>query len=819
MQEQDYVPMPQNDLAQIEQVAREYSSVPAKGLAHGVQKDAIQNAFGARAKIREVEACKDWAVTFELKQINGKESLVFYDEGTVGLIGEILTPDEIQDRMAVGELGPDERLGRFLARFATGQNVGPGIFGRGKLVFQAASENTSILIDSIREDDGLYIALDRHIRRGQLVQPRKPYTGDAAKDFVSQRTGGVLAPLANPGTRVTIFDLKPEVTEAFRHSFSSQEYLYKASFAYMIEETWWEIIHQFGAKIFLRNGDGEQICVEVHNPLLAILDSKDGEDGIRVHTKPNVPINVGGSQYRMKDIKLVVMPSALEEELRDIWVQRKRMKIGSIIRGLDPHARIAKRLCGYVILEPSLEDLVENAEGLTHYGFDLRANGIRQIRECVRGELREFERKLGLVSTGDDEESTRRLLDSVKDINELATELGLVTQQSIGVKQTDVDILLKEIVLSEKDTLRVEIGDEVGPVVYKVLNRLTTPIIGTFRVNATQRGREATELYRNDCNLEAEESREIKIAPFTVSRARFESGKPLKLEAVYVKSNTTDILAKCSKILYVGIEPPETPQAPVKLSVSCKFPRRDSRRVEASEVIRQMRIRATNNTAHKLAVDLVSTVRHMANTKVGRITIPLFSLWNDQELVLGPQQDYEVFIDDLTISPEKFGRVLETRADVAERTCDIFTVVRLAQGSPEINKPRKWKLDTVSIKFYLEVDPPGHSIFQKLQTVDEPENGKQSWHEGDTESGYTFILNSGHVAFRFVLGRDDPPVVKHYQQERMLRQAYLIAFKNNVFRGPAEPYADDLTDEGLPPNEIAEIFDTIIGTALNKMGG
>jgi len=53
----------------------------------------------------------------------------------------------------------------------------------------------------------------------------------------------------------------------------------------------------------------------------------------------------------------------------------------------------------------------------------------------------------------------------------------------------------------------------------------------------------------------------------------------------------------------------------------------------------------------------------------------------------------------------------------------------------------------------------------------------------------------------------------------MLRQAYLIAFKNNVFRGPAEPYADDLTDEGLTPNEVAEIFDTIIGTALNKMGG
>ncbi len=51
-----YVQMPQNDMAQIEQIVREYDSDPAKGLVHGVQKDAIQNGFGARLLEKEKDA-------------------------------------------------------------------------------------------------------------------------------------------------------------------------------------------------------------------------------------------------------------------------------------------------------------------------------------------------------------------------------------------------------------------------------------------------------------------------------------------------------------------------------------------------------------------------------------------------------------------------------------------------------------------------------------------------------------------------------------------------------------------------------------------
>jgi len=811
----EYVQMPQDDMAQIDQVGREYSSDPAKGLAHGVQKDAIQNGFGARAEVREVEACRTWSMTFELKQIAGRDALVFWDEGTLGLTGDILDPDQIRQRFSVGTLGPDERLGRFLARFVSGGNVGAGSFGRGKLVFHAASTTTNILVDSLRATDNIYIALDRKVEGGTLLQPKLPFVDTAARDFIADKTQGALTPLTAPGTRIVILDVRPEIVEAFQRSFSETPSVYSASYAHMIEETWWEIIHRFDADIFLKHSD-RLIRVKLTDPIKTICEAEDNQEGVRVHTKINIPINAGGHPYRIKEVRLVVLPGNVDEEFRDIWVQRKRMKIGSILRNLDPHARIAKRLAGYVILEPSLEDLVEQYEGTTHYGFDLRGHGVRQIRETVRSELRDFERILGLAPATEDAESRRRLLDSMKELNELAAELGLVTQQNIGVDQPDIEILLQEMRLPQENTLRVEIGDQVGPITYGLENKTAQPWTGTFRLKGKQPGRDETELFTRNLTLSPEEGHTIMIQPFSITRDRFENGQSLRLEAIFVKADSTEVLGRCSKTIYIGINPPTVDKPPVSLSLSCKFPHSDTRRVELTEIIRGIKLKVTNNSPFALTVDISASVRHLANPKTGRLTLALFDLLDRPDLPLSPQQDQVFYIDDVLISPERFCTVLQTLADVSERACDIFAAVKLSHASPELNKPKKWRLDKRSISFYLEVDPPGHSIFHDVVSVDEPTNGKQSWHEGTLEDGYRFVLNSGHSAYRFVKGRDDSAIVKRYEQEQMIRHAYLIAFENDVYRGPAEEYKEQFVNGDLSAKEIAEKFDYIIGNALNK---
>jgi len=604
--------------------------------------------------------------------------------------------------------------------------------------------------------------------------------------------------------------------QAFEYSFAKGS-KYKSSLAYMIEETWWEIIYKFNAKIFLRHKE-DKIRVELNDEIMNIASANGDQENFITYQQKNINIVAGGQPYRIKEIKFILMPSSIiDEDLRDIWVQRKRMKVGSIARNLYPNAKIAKRLCGYVILEPELEGLIEQSEGTTHYGFNFRSAGIKRIRDTVREELNKFERQLGLLPTTDDAQSRQRLLDSMKELNELAEELGLVTQQNLGIKRSDVDILFQGIQLPEENTLRVEIGDRIGPIKYKLINKSSRDILGVFSVSGKQHGLDSVELYTNKIDLRPEDSRDVEVEAFELTRDMYENGKALFIEAKYTLFDSTKVLAKCTRAFYIGILPPEIVKPTVSLALTCDFPNRDSRRVETSEIIHNIKIKATNNTPHEIAVDLSSSVRHLENPKTGRLTTSLFELLQVKDMILRPQQDYEAFVDDIAVSPDNFGSVLETPADITERCCDIYCIVRLAKASIELNKPRKWKLNKTSIKFYLEVDPPGHSIFQDLQEVEAKTEGWQSKYEGTMESGYTFVLNIGHGAYRFVQSREDNSMLRRYTQEQMLRQAYLIAFENDIYKGPAEQHRDALTDAQLPAKETARIFDLIIGTALNQI--
>lgn len=813
----EYVQTPQDDLAQIEQIIREYSSPPAKGLAHGVQKDAIQNGFGARMKQKEVDAFQEWLFTFELMKIHGKEALVFWDEGTHGLTGDIISSEEITARIGRHELDdPEQRLGRFLSRFSSGGNLGPGMFGRGKLVFHGASNTSSILVDSFRANDGLYIAFDRRVRSSMLMQPKIPHTGTEARNFIIKETAGIIEPLSKPGTRIIILDLKKEVADAIKYSFTDSSTAQAASLARMIEETWWEIILKFDAKICIKWGDKTKY-IELTDPISAIVNARNNVDGARVHEVNNITLTAAGQNHRIKKIKLVVLPSALQEDYNEIWVQRKRMKIGPISRNIDANHKIAKKLAGYVILEQSIEELIESAENPTHYSLDSRSVGVRHIREIIRSQLQEFERQLGLVSTTEDVESQQRLLNAMKTLNDLAPELGLVTQQSIGSDRVDADISIKEFVLPDPTSLRVEQGDKIGPITYSIRNNRSTAILGTFQVITKQREHEPIELYRCTLNLDTDKSEEICLDPFDLDPLLYENAKIIDIEASYFETGSRKDLAISTRRIYLGLEPPDIPMSPVQLSVKCKFPHPDTRRVEMTDRITGIKVAITNTTAHSLFIDVKASVRHIENRSTGRLTSPLLSLLDESDLELRGQADKTFLVDDFSITLDDFASVHETIASISERTCDIFTVVTLARASKELDKPRRYKLNKASIPFYLEVDPPGHSIFQSVEQANEPSNGKQSWYEGDSDIGYKFVLNVGHNAYKFVQNHGETPNVISYEQEQMLRQAYRIAFANGVYKGPAEEYKDSLVDSCLTAKEISEIFDAIIGTALNEM--
>ncbi len=122
----------------LEQVRRDYETPPASGIAHGLQKDAIQNGWGARVKDR------GWSFTFTLMNGGGKRLLTMTDAGTTGLVGKVL--DYARDLPPV--FPSTEKLARFECMFDSGGGVGPGLFGRGKLLFNATSQQQLIYYDS-----------------------------------------------------------------------------------------------------------------------------------------------------------------------------------------------------------------------------------------------------------------------------------------------------------------------------------------------------------------------------------------------------------------------------------------------------------------------------------------------------------------------------------------------------------------------------------------------------------------------------------------------------------------------------------------------
>lgn len=810
-----YVSMPQNDLHQIEQVVREYEG-SGKGLAHGLQKDAIQNGFGARLIENENRACRNWKFTFELLKINEMPALIFWDEGTTGLTGDILSVEEIEQMSAEGKLTPDQNLSRFLTRFESGGNLGAGSFGRGKLIFQGASKTASIVCDSLRNTDKQYIAFERKIVGTKLVQHRMPFQGDEARKFIKKATNGALMPLTMSGTRITILNLKDEIADAVKKSFNpADDSDYSNDFIKMIEETWWEII-KFGAKIYVKHGNTIKL-VELTEPLKSIADCRDNQNGYRVYSKELIPVVIGNETYRIKELKFVVVPNPTDEDLREIWIQRKRMKIGSISKNINPHHTIHKRFCGYLILEPKLEDIILMAEGTTHYGFNLNRKGIKQVRDIIRTELDIFQQKLGLRLISPEGDSRQDMLDAMKEINEAAQNLGLLTEFSIGSKSREIEMSIESFSLPNPNSKRIEFGEDIGPIIYSIKNNTIQPKFATFHLTAEQRGVAEKTIITEKVDLTPQEIREVSIQPFQIQKEDFNYGEGVLIKAKLNDGNSGTTICQVSRMLWIGREEPEILEKPITVTAYQPiFPRHNSNRVELTEAIKNIRFKVSNNSAIDVNLDADLIVRK-ANQRTGDFRI-LKKIINEEGVCLSAFSDKEFATEQILISNEDFKDIAEGPVNADERRCEIYFSIHSSENIPLLELNKSDRIDKKSIPFYLGIDPPGQSIFKNAIDEDFPKNGKRSRYVGDRASGFTFVLNVGHSEYKF-MSEYGSEVKQYYMKEEMLKQAYAIAIGEGVYKGSAEEFESSLKGDNIPPHDSFLTFEEIIGKALNEIAG
>jgi len=432
---------------------RSYATIP-----HAVQKDAIQNGWSARINKKG----KGWSFTFELLETDERKFLLMTDQGTTGLTGRVLTPEEYEM-----DLPPEERWGRFEGVAFTQPRAERtlGSRGRGKFIFVGASKEYTILYDTLR-NDGIYRFGFRTVIKTE--SPVAAYDGEEGRQKLREMTRNLIEPLSALGTRVIIVNPIDELVEDIK----------KGRFLRYIGETWWEIILKYDATIKVKAGGRENTATIPEEFDLKEEDSRN----VRVWIKRNQRLPAGFREIRIKTLHIVYRSDGtVPEDIRGIAIQRDGMKIYTIEPRYMMQREIAERLYGYINFDADTEEDLLQDEGIEHYSYDFRRALPGAIKRFVEDEIMKFAReKLGYgvdareVQRQQQRNAERRALTAA---NAFARALGIGAGPGRARTGTGgeriakkVRIKMEELSLPRPADLRVNYGESIGNIKAKVVN-------------------------------------------------------------------------------------------------------------------------------------------------------------------------------------------------------------------------------------------------------------------------------------------------------------------------------------------------------------
>ena len=117
-----------------------------------------------------------------------------------------------------------------------------------------------------------------------------------------------------------------------------------------------------------------------------------------------------------------------------------------------------------------------------------------------------------------------------------------------------VRINLESIQLPNMFSPRVELGDSIGPIIYKISNLGDTSKKVNFYISTKQDGNELLIFKKHDIEINAGESRNIEVKPFIISQNDYSAGC-LTLKA-YIKRNISGkAVDSVSRMLWIGMNP------------------------------------------------------------------------------------------------------------------------------------------------------------------------------------------------------------------------------------------------------------------------
>jgi len=746
--------IPQNYKNNVDWILGAYTDAGVS-FPNGFQKDAIQNAVGAR----KTNKWKNWSCDISLVENDHGRFVIVEDSGTVGLTGNNTPAIEINQMMAEGRtLAATERLSRFTSMFNSGGNTtGGGLFGAGKSVYSVASKTYTYYFDSLRED-GKYVA---NINRcGQVMSVA--LEENEAKAYIYKETG--LTEKISTGTRIIIESPKDELAD----SISSGEIIP------YIQESWWLIIQ--------RLGDDSQISVN-GTAVTVPADIKNASRVFELQTPEKY-----ASYYKVKHFGLYVFEDG-ENRWQGISYYRKGMKIGDIdLKEIPP--KLEGKFWGYVEVDELWEDELSEIEDKVHFGVS-KGQKNRVAYQYLKNYCNE-KIKANFVEWGfikDKESQDKKLKDELKkiaeDIQELFDKLGF-EDLGKGPQKADFDVRWQDIAYPVDGIEKVTTNDIIKFAVrikssyatdkkfeYKlyVYNPKTGMIVS--QIDNDKITVKSNTVYKKEFihKVTKENSEQYEENRIILSVKVLGSGKEKKKELTY----------------FYDIDRPVSDREIVNLTLhECLLPTEGSRRVNFDESIRNVCYRIENKRNHNLHYKLNVSIHNASDVTNPKIV--------DIISVVGVAKPFEEiiteYISEIILKQSLYEQyltagILELRA-------------RLIANEDDEQFEKGDKITSYHFKIYLNIDEKnGKNDAFNVQSIDAPENYKRSWFTPG--NGRTIFLNVGHVAYLNV--QDYPEIQHEYLREQMLKQyvlLYLAEGKYDMFGGQGKDFS------ALEPQEAAD---------------
>ena len=625
------MPIPQNYKNSVDWILGAYTDAGVT-FPNGFQKDAIQNAVGAR----KTNKWKGWNCDISYVENSCGRFVVVEDSGTVGLTGKNTPGTEVNQMMAEGKsLPPEERLSRFTSLFNSGGNTtGGGLYGAGKSVYSVASEEYTYYFDSLRED-GKYVANVNAC--GQVMETA--LEDDVAKKFILDRTG--MKAKSTVGTRVIIVSPKAELSDSIQNG----------DIIPYIQESWWLIIQ--------RLTDDASITVNG----VPVLVPENIKNTPRSFELQNPELYSPG--HKVKHFGLYVF-----EDGSNIWTgisyYRKGMKIGEIdIK--DIPKKVEGKFWGYIEVDELWEEELSDIEDKVHFGVSKgkkKTITYQNMKNYCNNKFRANMVEWGFIK--DKESEDKKLKDELKSIaEELQNLFDRLKFEDLGKgpQKADFDIRWQDIRYPEDDTERVTSGDEIAfSVRIKSLYAADKRFDYKLSVIDPENG---TVISQIDAGKVIVHSNTVHRMDF-VHKVTKDNSRQFAENRIVLAVKVIGSGKEKTKTLpyFFDIDKPDNSRETVGLTLhECLFPVQGSRRVNFGESVREVCWKIENKRNHTLKYRLNVSV-HNANDKTCPKITDVVSMTGEIppfEDVVTPYVE-EIDFDQETYEPYLTEGVLELRA-------------------------------------------------------------------------------------------------------------------------------------------------------------